>query len=64
MRHVWQNRANACKYLRTSATPDCEEVGLLNASIYVFSYFPFGFEGMIWDLIVSVPDHCLSFYFP
>ena len=32
-------------------------------SIYVFSYSPFGFEGRIWDLIVSVPDHCLSFYF-
>ena len=26
-------------------------------------YFPFDFEGRIWDLIVSVPDHCLSFYF-
>ena len=23
----------------------------------------FGFEGGIWDLIVSVPDHYLSFYF-
>ena len=33
-------------------------------SIYVFSYFHFGFEGRMWDLIVSVPDHCLSFYFP
>ena len=33
------------------------------SSIYVFSYFPFGFEGGMWDLIVSVPDHCLSFYF-
>ena len=33
------------------------------SSIYVFSYFPFGFEHRIWDLIVSVPDHCLSFYF-
>ena len=32
-------------------------------SIYVFSYFPFGFEGRMWGLIVSVPDHCLSFYF-
>ena len=32
-------------------------------SIYVFSYFPFGFESRMWDLIVSVPDHCLSFYF-
>ena len=29
--------------------------------VYVFSYFPFGFEGRMWDLIVSVPDHCLSF---
>ena len=32
-------------------------------SVYVFSYFPFAFEGRVWDLIVSVPDHCLSFYF-
>ena len=32
-------------------------------SVYVFIYFPFGFEGRLWDLIVSVPDHCLSFYF-
>ena len=23
----------------------------------------FGFEGRKWDLILSVPDHCLSFYF-
>ena len=33
------------------------------SSVYVFRYFPFGFEGRMWDLIVSVPDHCLSFYF-
>ena len=32
-------------------------------SVYVFSYFHFGFEGRMWDLIVSVPDHCLCFYF-
>ena len=31
--------------------------------VYVFSYFPFAFEGRLWDLIVSIPDHCLSFYF-
>ena len=31
-------------------------------SVYVFSYFPFGFEGRMLDLIVSIPDHCLSFY--
>ena len=32
-------------------------------SVYVFSYFPFGFVGRMKDLIVSVPDHCLCFYF-
>ena len=32
-------------------------------SIYVFSYFSFGFESRMWDLIAPVPDHCLSFYF-
>ena len=51
-------------YLRKSCSfclPRVPFVKLL--SIYVFSYFPFGFEGRIWDLIVSVPDHCLSFYF-
>ena len=31
-------------------------------SVYIFSYFPFGFEGRMWDLILLVPDHCLSFY--
>ena len=25
-------------------------------SVYVFNYFPFGFEGRIWDLIISVPE--------
>ena len=28
-------------------------------SMYVFNYFPFGFEGRILDLIVSVPDHLI-----
>ena len=27
-----------------------------------FSIF-LSLDGRIWDLIVSVPDHCLSFYF-
>ena len=31
-------------------------------SVYVFIYFFFGFDGRMWDLIVSVSDHCLSFY--
>ena len=24
--------------------------------------FPLGFEGGMWDLIVMIPDHCLSIY--
>ena len=31
--------------------------------VCVFGCFPFGFEGGMWDLIISVPDHCLSFSF-
>ena len=26
-------------------------------------FFPSGFESGMWDLIVLVPDRCLSFYF-
>ena len=25
--------------------------------------FPFGYAARVWELIVLVPDHCLSFYF-
>ena len=32
-------------------------------SMSVFSSFPFGFEGRLWDMIVPVPGHYLSFYF-
>ena len=33
-------------------------------SICVSAFFPFGFEGGMWDdLIVLVPDHCLCFHF-
>ena len=35
----------------------------LTFKVPIWPYFPFGFEGRMWDLIVSVPDHCLSFYF-
>ena len=26
--------------------------------------FPFGIEGRMWVVIVLIPDHCLSIYFP
>ena len=32
-------------------------------SIYVFSYFHFGFEGRIWDLIVSFPGNLFFLLF-
>ena len=25
--------------------------------------FPVGIEGWMWDVIVLIPDHCLSIYF-
>ena len=51
-------------YLGKSCSFCLPRVPFVNCrQFYVFSYFPFGFEGRIWDLIVSVPDHCLSFYF-
>ena len=41
--------------------------GLLCVSfvnVYQFvCFFTFGFEDEMWDLIVFVPDHCLSFNF-
>ena len=30
---------------------------------FVCPSFPFGFVGGIWDLVVLIPDHCLSIYF-
>ena len=31
--------------------------------INLCSSFPFSFDGGLWNLIVSIPDHCLSIYF-
>ena len=30
---------------------------------YLYPSFPFSFEGEMWDLIVLIPNHCLSVYF-
>ena len=32
-------------------------------SVRVYAFFPFGFAKGTWDMIVLVPNHCLSFYF-
>ena len=44
-------------YLGKSCSFSLPRVLFVNCRLYVFSYFPFGFEGRMWDLIVSVPDH-------
>ena len=38
-----------------------ELVPFVNCCQYMYC-FPFGLAGRMWDLIISVPDHCLSFY--
>ena len=32
-------------------------------SICLCASFSFGFKGRMWDLILLIPDHCLSIYF-
>ena len=32
-------------------------------SVWECASFSFVFEGGVWDLIVLLPDHCLSCYF-
>ena len=32
--------------------------------MYLSAFFPFGLVTGMWDLIILVFDHCLSFYFP
>ena len=50
-------------YLGKSCSFGLPRVPFVNCRQFMYCYFPFGFEGRMWDLIVSVPDHCLSFYF-
>ena len=50
-------------YLGKSCSFCLPRVPFVNCRQFMYLVFPFGFEGRIWDLIVSVPDHCLSFYF-
>ena len=53
----------------TTCLGKCCSFGLLLVSfvnVYQFCVcpsFPFGFKGGMWDMIVLVPDHCLSIYF-
>ena len=51
-------------YLGKSCSFGLPRVPIVNCHQFMYLVSsPFGFEGRMWDLIVSVPDHCLSFYF-
>ena len=50
-------------YLGKSCSFGLLRVPFVNCGIFMYLVISlFGFEGRMWDLIVSVPDHCLSFY--
>ena len=50
-------------YLGKSCSFGLSRVPFVNCGQFMYLVISlFGFEGRMWDLIVSVPDHCLSFY--
>ena len=52
-------------YLGKSCSFGLPRVPFVNCGQFMYLVISlFGFESRMWDLIVSVPDHCLSFYFP
>ena len=51
-------------YLGKSCSFGLPRVPFVNCGQFMYLVISlFGFEGRMWDLIVSVPDHRLSFYF-
>ena len=51
-------------YLGKSCPFGLPQVPFVNCGQFMYLVISlFGFEGRMWDLIVSVSDHCLSFYF-
>ena len=51
-------------YLGKSCSFGLPRVPFVNYGQFMYLVISlFGFEGRMWDLIVSVPDHCLYFYF-
>ena len=51
-------------YLGKSCSFGLPRVPFVNCGQFMYLVISlFGFEGRMWDLIISVPEHCLSFYF-
>ena len=43
---------------------DIRAFGLLSVPfVNVYQFVSFVLKGWMWDLVVLVPDHCLSFYY-
>ena len=51
--HVWER---AVHFANCACLCEC-------FTFCVDASFRFGFQGGMWDLIVIIPDHCLSIYF-
>ena len=50
-------------YLGKSCSFGYPRVPFVNCRQFMYLVIPLlVFKGRMWDLIVSVPDHCLSFY--
>ena len=68
--HTWESDKNTRNVMSVSCSLEvtCWERADLLAILYVMFYcvfvtFPFGVLGLVWYLIVSIPDLCLLPYF-
>ena len=51
-------------YLGKSCSIGFPRIPFVNCRQFMYLFISlFGIEGRVWNLIVSVLDHCLSFYF-
>ena len=50
-------------WIRAVHTVYCACLSWAFVKFHVCPSFPFGIEGGMWDVIVLIPDHCLSVYF-
>ena len=54
---------NTCSGKRAVHSVNCACLSRALVKFCVCPSFPFGIEGGMWDVIVLIPDHCLSIYF-
>ena len=50
-------------YLGKSCLVNCACLSWALVTFCVCPSFPFDIKGGMWDVIVLIPDHCLSIYF-